>query len=65
MNFYLDGYLYADAHICHNETYEGELALFYRSDKHGMSVPNFLRLHRSRNPELVHYLQLHYPEYLL
>ena len=65
MNFYTDGYIYADAHICSNETYEGDLVLLYRSDTRSLSIPYFLRQHAGNNPEIVHYLQLHYPEYLL
>ena len=65
MNFHKDESHYIDARIIPNTTYEGDLALFYDHDQRGMSVLNFLRRYKDHNPELVHYLQLHYPEYLL
>ena len=65
MNFYTDGYTYIDAHICLNEAYKGDLALLYRGDTRILSVPYFLQHYAYNNPELVHYLQLHYPEHLL
>lgn len=65
MNFYIDGYIYADAHICLNEAYKGDLALLYRGDTRILSIPYFLRQHAGNNLEIVQYLQLHYPEHLL
>lgn len=65
MNFYTDGYIYTDAHIYPNEIYEGDLVLLYCSNTRSLSIPYFLRHYAGNNPEIVHYLQLHYPEHLL
>lgn len=65
MNFYSNHSYYEDAYVTPAETFEGKLALRYNNNSSAMSICNFLRGYASNNPEIVHYLQLHYPEYLL
>ena len=65
MNFYSNHSHYEDAYVIPTENFEGKLALRYNNNSSAMSICNFLREYADNNTELVHYLQLHYPEHLL
>lgn len=63
MNFYENLFCHKDAYFTVDKDFETSLILRYAGTS--MSITYFLRHYANHNPELVHYLQLHYPEYLL